>query len=149
MRRPSVAPVRRFSRAAVARVGSLLVVLAVLSGIAQARARYFYCEALGLSTTDPCAQASARGPRCPDTSLDGNPADCCRIITMSPLPEGFRSIEPSVPSAGVAAILPPFRWDAGSSSWSGIGYVAWEGERWRAPPRAPSERRAQLMVFHT
>jgi hypothetical protein len=134
-------------RAIVARVSCALVAIAVLFGIVQARAHYFYCESLGLSATDPCGHEARRQTPCPLASLDRAPFDCCEVITMPSMPEGARAAGPTVPSAGVVAVLPPVLGELASSQ--SVGHVAWEGERWRGPPRASRERRAQLMVFLT
>jgi hypothetical protein len=125
-----------------------LVAVAVLFGIVQARARYFYCESLGLSATDPCAHQARQQPPCPLASFDRARFDCCEVITMPSMPEGARSVEPIVASASVVAILPPALGTIESVRGGG-GPVAWEGERWRGPPRASRDRRAQLMVFLT
>ncbi len=145
---------RTFSRRTLARAWCALVVLSLLFGILQARTRYFYCEALGLSATDPCSrasQATRQEPPCPLASLDRARFDCCKVVTMSAMPsirERGRSIELGVPPAGVVALLPPARVaDAGAPVHE--ARFAWEGERWRGPPRASRERRAQLMVFLT
>jgi hypothetical protein len=122
--------------------------MAVLFGIGQAGARYFYCEALGFSASDPCVQEGHRNPQCPQPSLDRARFDCCEVITMPSMPEGALSGEPSVPPAGVTAVLPAV--DAALDPLrDGRIRVAWESERWRGPPRPPGERRAELMVFLT
>jgi hypothetical protein len=122
--------------------------IAVLFGMVQAGGRYFYCESLGLSAFDPCAHAARHEPQCPLASFERKPFDCCEVITMPSMPEGARAVEPSVPSASVVAILPPVL--AAMDSTPALGAsVAWEGERWRGPPRASRERRARLMVFLT
>jgi hypothetical protein len=139
---------RTLPRALAARAWCALVAVAVLFGILQARTRYFYCEGLGLSVTDPCAHEVTE-PRCPLATFDRAPFDCCEVVTMPSMPEGARAAEPSVPSAGVIATLPAVG-SSVESSWSGDAHrIAWEGERWRGPPRASRERRAQLMVFLT
>jgi hypothetical protein len=136
-------------RALVARACCTLVAVAVLFGILQARTRYFYCEGLGLSVTDPCAHKVARESPCPLATFDRAPFDCCEVVTMPSMPEGARAATPSVPSAGVSATLPVVG-SSVESSWSGGAHaIAWEGARWRGPPRASRERRAQLMVFLT
>jgi hypothetical protein len=126
----------------------LLVAIAVLFGIAQAGARYFYCEGLGLSATDPCVQGATHRSPCPLASFEREPFDCCQVLTMPSMPEGARSGAPVVPSAAVLAILPALP-VADASSWNGSVLVALEGERGRAPPSSSSQRRAQLMVFLT
>lgn len=139
---------RILPRAVIARASCLLVAIAVLFGIAQAGARYFYCEGLGLSATDPCAQGATHHSPCPLASFGRDPFDCCQVLTMRSMPEGARSIVPVVPSAGLLAILSPVH-RADASLWNGRIVVAREGERGRAPPSSSSERRAQLMVFLT
>jgi hypothetical protein len=135
------------------------VAVAVLFALVHANTRYFYCEALGLSATDPCAQAAGPHSRasadaapgapsdsCPTGALDRKPSDCCQVITMPSVPEGARSVEPTVPAAGVIALLPAVQltWAA---AWSEGARSAPERERWQVPPPSASERRAQLMVF--
>jgi hypothetical protein len=146
--RPSAAHRRRvLPRAAIARASCLLVAIAVLFGVAQAGARYFYCEGLGLSATDPCIRGAHRSP-CPLASLEREPFDCCQVLTMRSMPEAARRAVPVVPPAGLVAILPPIL-AADPSSWSGSVLIAREGERGRAPPSSSSQRRAELMVFLT
>ncbi|HEX3772586.1 MAG TPA: hypothetical protein VHV30_17025 [Polyangiaceae bacterium] len=142
---------RTLPRAWIARAWCAFVAISVLFGVAQAGARYFYCESLGLSATDPCAASApseTRQPPCPLASFGRAPFDCCQVITMRSMPEGARAIEPSVPSAGVVAVLPPVVGPIEPASGRGPS-VARAGERWRGPPRASRERRAQLMVFLT
>ncbi len=117
-------------RAALARASCLLVAIAVLLGIAQAGARYFYCEELGLSASDPCAQGATRLSPCPLASFGQDSFDCCQVLTMRSMPEGARSIVPVVPSAGPRRLVSLHRSDA--SSWNGTTVVAREGERGRA-----------------
>jgi hypothetical protein len=137
----------RIASRVAARIGCYLLAFAVLCALVHAGARYFYCEAIGLSPTDPCAQGAAHPARCHDTSVGRLADDCCRTITMPSMPEGARAVAPMVPSAGVVAILPATRAEADACSLS--VHVAREGERWRVPPRSSLERRAQLMVFLT
>lgn len=137
-------------RTAVARAWCAILTLAVLFGIAQAGTRYFYCEALGLSATDPC-QATRAAPPCAPASLERTHQDCCQVITMPSMPsmpERARPVEPGVAPAALVALLPPALGGEVHASACG-SRVAREGERWRGPPRASRERRAQLMVFQT
>jgi hypothetical protein len=135
-------------RAALAKVSSLLVAVAVLLGVVHAGARYFYCEGLGLSTTDPCLQAATHTSPCPSGAFDRPELDCCRVITMPSMPEGARSIVPVAAPAGFVAVLPPVQ-RADASPWNGSDLFVREGERGRAPPASSGERRARLMVFLT
>jgi hypothetical protein len=135
-------------RAILARVACALVAVAILFGIGQARARYFYCEVRGLSATDPCIHELREHPRCPLAVLDRVPVSCCEVITMPPLPQGERGVEPSVASAGVVAVLPAAS-SSGERSPNSGGWATWDSERWRGPPRDARERRMQLRVFLT
>jgi len=139
---------RILPRTAVAKALCFLVAITMLFGIPQAGARYFYCEGLGLSTTDPCAQAATHPPPCPFGSFDRERVDCCHVIAMPSMPEGARSIVPAVPSAGLVALLPAVP-TGDTSLWDGSVLVARGGERGRAPPSSSGERRARLMVFLT
>ena len=135
-------------RAILVRACCAWVAVAVLLGVGQARTRYFYCESLGLSATDPCAHEDRRAAQCPLASLDRPPFDCCDVITMPSMPEGARSVEPRIASPGVTAVLPPVSRSI-EPVRDGPARVAREGERWRGPPRPAGERRAALMVFLT
>lgn len=126
----------------------MLVAVAVVFGIVQTRARYFYCESLGLSAVDPCAKAALHRAPCPLSSLERAPFDCCEVLTMPSMPEGACAVGPTVPAAGVLAVLPPTE-GIGKSALRRTVRGAWDGERWRGPPKFASERRAQLMVFLT
>jgi hypothetical protein len=138
---------RILPRAAALRAWGLLVAVAVLFGALHAGARYYYCEGVGLSITDPCARVAGERAPCPLESFERAPFDCCQVIAMPSMPQGARAVEPRVPAARVVALLPPPT-DAVESPARALR-VAWKGERWRGPPRPADERRARLMVFLT
>lgn len=140
---------RRILPRALVRAWCALVVIAVLCGIVQTRTRYFYCESLGLSLIDPCVGAAHRQPACPLAALDRTPFDCCERITMSAMPEGAGTIEPTVSPAGVVAFISPVVVAAVESAAGSRAALGWEGQRWRGPPRSSRARRTQLMVFLT
>jgi hypothetical protein len=128
-----------------AAIGHLFLALAVLAGFGHSGARYYYCEALGLSTSDPCARAVHK-ENCPVDVLADRKVDCCEVIVLPAMPEGARAASPSVPPSPQLAVL--------SASWFAEeriarGVLGWERirPRWRPPPRSPSELRAELMVF--
>jgi len=137
-------------RVAVA-LTALLLSLAVLAGAARARARYFYCEAMGLMETDPCA-APAKNDGAEDvaTSREVREAhtDCCEIVTLSRMPAGTTIAAQDVPPPALAAFLP-----AAIIRTTLLANPSAQrdrsSERWRVPPRYPGELRAQLMVFLT
>jgi hypothetical protein len=138
---------RGFWRATAVALGHLLVAVAVLSGVGHSGARYFYCEALGLRTTDPCASASHRDCGRLDT-LDETLADCCKVVTLPAVPEGVRAASLGVPPAARVAVT-AVSWlaDVRTDRW--LRFHDPLHLRWRPPPRGPSEARAQLMVFLT
>jgi hypothetical protein len=140
----SIAVTQRLLR----RVARLILAVAVLCGTFQAGARYFYCEALGLSSSDPCSQSAEHRERCPFDAIDLQTIDCCSVITMPSMPDGIRGSGPSVAPAGVVAVLPAVK-DANASWWSERPRESRTRDAHRKPPRSPGERRAELMVFLT
>jgi hypothetical protein len=132
---------------AVAAVAHGVLALAVLFGIAHSGGRYFYCEALGLLPSDPCAEASggARG-KSPSGLLSEHPVDCCEVVILSAMPQAAQAAGLTVAPAARVAILPALgltgRVDSSAPSRVDRGF-----ERWRCPPRTSNDIRAQLMVF--
>ncbi len=135
-------------RAVASGVMFVLLAVAVVCGTVQTGARYFYCEGLGLSSWDPCAQGAGHRERCPFESFERRTVDCCSVITLPSMPEGARAGESAVAPAGVVAVLPAVQDPAGRPR-SESPRAAHANERWRKPPRSSSERRAELMVFLT
>jgi hypothetical protein len=126
----------------------LLLALAMISGTLQAGARYFYCEALGLSASDPCLARAHSGNPCPFQSIERQSIDCCSVITLPSIPQGASADEHKVPPASFVAILP-----ASEYARSPVGTLA-DGfargvQRWERPPRPGGDLRTQLMVFLT
>ena len=127
----------------------LLCAIVVLAGITHSGARYFYCEALGMASTDPCLErAGGDVERCPTDAVQGHRADCCEVITLPSVPNGERSEGPSVPPAFVVAVVSAEQLvdralDDDQSS------RIFASARWREPPRSPQRARARLMVFLT
>jgi hypothetical protein len=130
-------------------LSQLLLAFAVLAGAAQSGARYFYCEAIGLSASDPCTQASgaARGTD-PCGTLREQPGDCCEIVTLPTVPDGARVASSAVPPAPSVATLPAL-WLVDGACAGALRSHGDVLERWRVPPRSAGEVRAQLMVFLT
>jgi hypothetical protein len=139
---------KRLRRQLALAFARLLVAFVVLAGIAHSGARYFYCDALGLATIDPCVRGSGGDVEtCSTRSLQEHRDDCCRIITLPSIPNGARLEGPFVPPAAVLSTV------------SAEGYVrAFDDQtrsqsmvlaRWRTPPRSAHEVRSQLMVFLT
>jgi hypothetical protein len=148
---------RRLTRALLRRIVGFVLAFAVIGGLGQAGVRYFYCEALGLSMSDPCAAGraelrdgvGARGDSCPLTTVDRPSSDCCTVITVPAMPDGARLHEHTIQPASVVALVPA-RTYAGDEGTALVprGFEQ-TAVRWRAPPRPPGELRAQLMVFLT
>ena len=137
---------------------SLVLSIAFLSGVVRATgapeagARYFYCEAMGLMQSDPCAEAAHRGARGergePTNEIEEQHIDCCAVGTLPPMPGGAlaRAMTISAPPMLAAAWA---RASVAPSSASAPRFAARGHERWLPPPRPPGERRAALMVFLT
>jgi hypothetical protein len=131
----------------VAAAAHWVLALSVLFGIVHSGGRYFYCEALGLLPSDPCAEASADGRgKSPLGMLSERRADCCEIVTLATMPPAARSAGPSVAPAARISIVPAL-WLAGRVDFAAPSRVDRAFERWRRPPRASNDVRAQLMVF--
>jgi hypothetical protein len=139
---------RRRLRALVFGAARLVLALAVVFGTVQAGARYFYCEGVGLSASDPCAGRAQGDGRCPFNSVDRQSIDCCTVIAMPAMPDGARAHEHAVHPAGVAAVMPAGQYTHGQLGLGQTSFARRE-ERWRKPPRPAGELRAQLMVFLT
>jgi hypothetical protein len=120
---------------------------AVLFGIVQSGGRYFYCDALGLLPSDPCAEAS-RGAHAetPLGMLSERPADCCEIVTLAAMPQAAQAEGCTVAPAARVAIVPAL-WLVGGVDAAAPSQVERAFKRWRPPPRASNDVRAQLMVF--
>jgi hypothetical protein len=127
-------------------VAHLVLAVAVLFGIVHSGSRYFYCEALGLSASDPCAAASGerRGASSPET-VSERAADCCEIVALEAIPRAAQAPRTCVaPAPCVAVLALPIDETARSAPPSrGDRALA----RWRPPPRSSGDVRAQLMVF--
>jgi hypothetical protein len=138
---------RGLPRVAVAAT-HLLLAFALLFGLVQSGGRYFYCEALGLLPSDPCAEAWGKAHSAGAESMfSEHHADCCEIVTLEAMPQAAQATAPGVPPAPCVAILPTLSCAPGTDSPLPSSRVAQAFERWRPPPRAPNDVRAQLMVF--
>ena len=145
----SKAPFRRrkpWPRALRAAVHTVLAV-ALFFGMVQSGSRYFYCEALGLLPTDPCAQASnGDHGKSPLGTVSERTDDCCEVITLAAMPQAAQAAGPSVAPAACVAVLPAL----GLADATDLAATATRNrafDRWRPPPRAPNDVRTQLMVF--
>ena len=131
---------------AVAAVAHLVLAVAVVLGIVHSGSRYFYCEALGLSASDPCAAATSEGRgKSPSETLSERAPDCCEIVTLAAMPRAAQAAQTSVaPAPCVAIAALPIDESAGAAPPSGVDRAL---ARWRPPPRSSGDVRAQLMVF--
>ena len=150
-RRGNVARARGVLRRLAVALTALLLSLALLSGTTRARSRYFFCEAMGLMESDPCAAAAdTDGTQhvAPSTEARERHTDCCEIVNLSPMPAGTTTAPLDVPSPGPTAILPAATLRAGLLTVPRTRPNR-SSERWRVPPRSAGELRTQLMVFLT
>jgi hypothetical protein len=126
----------------------LFVAAALVLASLHAGAHYFYCEAIGLSASDPCAQASHEGPGCPLQASHFEPIDCCQRITNPTLPDGARAELPIVPPAPLVSVLPAIP-NASAVLRRDPHASPRFSERWRGPPRWGDDLRTRLMVSLT
>jgi hypothetical protein len=126
----------------------LLLALAVVCGTLHAGARYFYCEALGLSTSDPCAAQAHSGNPCPLQSIERQSIDCCSVLTLPSMPEGANAARDNVPPAGLVAVLPVHDYVRSIAGSVADGFARGV-QRWERPPRPGGDLRTRLMVFLT
>lgn len=137
---------RQLPRAVVA-AAHLVLAFAIFCGIAQSGSRYFYCEALGLLPSDPCADAARDGhSKNPLGTLTEHHADCCEIVTLAVMPQAAQAAAPSIAPAALVATLPALCPERGIDSARTL-CLDRPFEKWRPPPRASNDARAQLMVF--
>jgi hypothetical protein len=139
---------RKLPHGLVVGAARLWLALAIMAGPVQAGARYFYCEALGLSVSDPCSAAARSGHPCPFESIERQSIDCCSVITLPSIPEGASAEEHAVPPARIVAILGAGEY-ARSPSGTVAGGFAQGVQRWKRPPRPGGDLRTQLMVSLT
>ena len=140
----------RLARQVGAALAGILLSLWIVSGFAQANGRYFYCEAMGLMATDPCAAAASRGERGDGPLTEARPgnADCCAIVTLPSLPHGTTTASSAVPPPAMVALVPAAplldRLFDGARA-----HPDRAREQWRPVQRSAAQARAQLMVFLT
>jgi hypothetical protein len=139
-RRPVSRPV-----AAVA----VLLMFALASSLALAGTHFYYCEAMGLTRSDPCQASQARGARDGATAAREGYADCCQKVTFPSAPVGARAADHRVPPTPLATVVAPAAFVEQGHCAAGVGAPWALLERWRPPRRPASEVRAQLMVFLT
>jgi hypothetical protein len=135
-------------RRAIAALARLVVAAVVVCGLPQSGARYFYCEALGLSSTDPCVQAAEhRGAECP-AQFEERPIDCCKVVRLPLLPRAARIAEAGIARSRWVALLPPVHTSPVRDGFAEAPPVR-VLQRWRAPPRTSERVHKHVMVFLT
>ncbi len=129
--------------------GLLRLVMAaiVVCGVFHAGGRYFYCEARGLSLTNPCARAIARSSHEPST-LRPEQRDCCALLALRAMPDGATVERAPVPPAPAVALVPaPLPVDGVALARERTLRRAFL--RWRIPPKPLGEALARRMAFLT
>ncbi len=137
----------RSQRRLVLALARLLFAVVLVTGITHVHSQYYYCEALGLSATDPCASAGCGEPEPGDAREWRSPkADCCEVIHLPNVPKCAQPRAPSVAPAAFVAVVPePFaRLNAGVKP-----NLRATSKRGREPPRSLQQSRAKSMVFLT
>lgn len=140
---------RGLSRRLVGALLGLVLALSLVASLTHAGGRYFYCEAMGLLPSDPCRSAPAAEDDASSTTnvLGEQRRDCCEVITLRSLPDAATRIVPSVPPAGVVAVVPAVgpQLAADARGSRAQRYAS------SAPPRPPDKLRAHVFnqVFLT
>lgn len=128
----------------------LLVSFSIVSSLARAHGRYFYCEAMGLLANDPCA--AGRSPIGQDVGSDPEARqslqDCCDLVIVPSMPESTTTAARAVPPPPVTSILPAAPTRCGLLTTTRVRPDR-SFERWHLPPPFPGELRARLRVFLT
>ena len=148
LHREHTVSLRRLARPFV--VVAVLLVLALVSSLSLAGAHFYYCDAMGLTRSDPCrASGEASGARDTAPAIGESHTDCCKRVTLLSPPVGARAANHRVPPAPLATVVAPAAFvERGHRTAEAHGPLALS-ERWRPPRRPASEVRAQLMVFLT
>jgi hypothetical protein len=138
---------RRLPRAVVLALFALTLAFSLVSSLSLAGASYYYCDAMGLTASDPCQGADRSSQGCePTGSLRKAKADCCEKITLRSMPPGAASADLVVPPAPLLAILAPA--ELVSAAVAALPRASLPGlERWGPAPPLASEMCAQRMVF--
>src|SRR5260370_5498140 len=98
----------RALRAPVVALAGLLLALALVSSLSLAGTRFYYCEAMGLTRSDPCEGfRESNGARDAAAAVRESHADCCEIVTLPSAPAGSRPADRGLPASPLAAILAP------------------------------------------
>src|SRR5260370_33092829 len=98
----------RALRAPVVALAGLLLALALISSLSLAGTRFYYCEAMGLTRSDPCEGVrESQSARDATGGVRETHADCCEIVTLPSAPAGARAADRGVPASPLAAILAP------------------------------------------
>jgi hypothetical protein len=137
----------RLPRRIAVALGSIVLSVAILAGALRAGGRYFYCDAMGITLTDPCTAPSRGEVVTAADAVRERHIDCCKTGTLASMPSGAASERCSVSPAPLLAVIAPqvverHRVVAVASHCASRA-------RWRAPPRPAGELRAQRMVFLT
>lgn len=155
IRSPGARRTQRNIRAIAGALSCVVLAFALVTGLFQANARYFYCESMGMMREDPCAAASAarrdeqmESPS-PSGELSRTPFTCCSTGVLGAIPSSTTPGDVRVEPAQLVAILalpsPIDSWTLANAEAS----VRKGARRLRIPPRPARELRAQSMVFLT
>jgi hypothetical protein len=120
---------------------ALLTVLMMVSGLARAGSRYFYCEAMAYSAPTPCCEAHHEAVDPGQASLEQT--GCCDAKTFGALPSAHLAPLGQVSPPALAAVLST--WQPGIASYRAVTAPRWL--RYGSDPPSPSEARPMLMVF--
>lgn len=131
----------RSLRAVALKALRLVAVLVLLTGIAQAGTRYFYCPLMDVVLSASCCENDER----PGDQPELHRTNCCEAKTIGSLPAGAVSTPPRNLVASLVAILPPLQLAYTQTLLP--PHKARFSYPMRSSPPAASAARAELMVF--
>lgn len=131
----------RSLRALASRALHVVAVLVLLTGIAQAGSRYFYCPLMNVVLSASCCDHEEKPGDVPEL----HQTDCCESKSNELLPAGAATTPAQAFAAPLVAILPPI--DIAHAVSFFPPRREWRSCRTRGSPASPSAARSELMVF--
>jgi hypothetical protein len=137
----------RLPRAVAVALFALTLAFSLVSSLSLAGASYYYCDAMGLTSSDPCQGDHQSRKTCvPAGALRQSRGDCCEKLTLPSMPPGATAADHAVPPAPLVAVLAPA--ELAHAAGADLPHASLPGlERWGPPPPLASERCVQRMVF--
>jgi hypothetical protein len=125
----------------------LVLAFSLVSSLSLAGGRYYYCDAMGLMSSDPCRGDPPSSQDCEGAgALRKVAADCCERLTLPSMPAGAAATDPPVAPAPITAVVAPAEYACATGA-DAPRPSRDRSERWGPPPPLASEMCARRMVF--